>query len=119
LDALYTGLLTKKVNWALMPTPDFPQKWHENQSRVGVDSDRPQLDLVEEASVMTSPATAIKTEIRELINLQIQVFGHPAPLTSFELEDCRRRAERIKSLGRELDQVGIAAIQLEGWRRAT
>jgi hypothetical protein len=25
---------------------------------------------------MTSPATAIKTEIRKLIDLQIQVFGH-------------------------------------------
>jgi hypothetical protein len=34
------------------------------QSRVGVDSGRPKLDLFEEASVMTSPATAIKTEIR-------------------------------------------------------
>ena len=36
---------------------------------------------------MTSPATAIKTEIRELIDLQIQVFGQPAPLTAFELDD--------------------------------
>ena len=102
-----------------MPTPDFPQKSHENQSRVGVDSDRPQLNLVEEASVMTSPATAIKTEIRELIDLQIQVFGQAASLTSFELEDYRRRAEKIKSLGRELDQVGLATIQQEGRRRAT
>jgi hypothetical protein len=73
----------------------------------------------EEASVMTSPANNIKTEIRELIDLQIQVFGQPAPLTPFELEDSRRRAERIKSLGQELDQVGIAAIQQEGWRRAS
>ena len=69
-----------------MPTPDLPQKWHENQSRPGVDSDRSQLDLSEEASVMTSPAIAIKTEIRELIDLQIQVFGQPATLTPFELE---------------------------------
>lgn len=67
---------------------------------------------------MTTAANDIKTEIRELIDLQIQVFGQPAPLTPFELEDCRRRAERIKSLGKELDQVGIAAIQQEVWRRA-
>ena len=59
---------------------------------------------------MTSPATAIKTEIQELIDLQIQVFGQRAPLTPFELEDCRR-VERVKSLGRKLDQIGIAAIQ--------
>ena len=57
-----------------------------------------------------SALTAIKTEIRELIDLQIQVFGQPAPLTPLELEDCRLRVERIKSLGRELDQVSIAAV---------
>jgi hypothetical protein len=60
---------------------------------------------------MTSPATAIKTEIRELIDLQIQVFCRRAPLTVLELEDCRLRAERIKSLGRKLDQIGIAATK--------
>ena len=38
-----------------------------------IPGDRIQLDLFEEASVMTSPATAIKTEIREIIYLQIQV----------------------------------------------
>jgi hypothetical protein len=75
--------------------------------------------LFEEASVMTSPDTAIKTEIRELIDLQIQVFGQPTPLTPFELADCRRRAERIKSLGRELDQLGIAAIKPHEWRRVS
>jgi len=68
--------------------------------------------------MMTFSAIAIKTEIRELIDLQIQVFGQPAPLTSFELEDCRRRAERIKSLGQQLDQLSIAAIQQEGWRES-
>lgn len=60
---------------------------------------------------MTTPAAAIKTEISRLIDMQIQVFGRPAPLTPFELADCRRRAERIKLLGRELDQIGITAIQ--------
>jgi hypothetical protein len=62
---------------------------------------------------MTFPATAIKTEIQELIDLQIRVFGQRAPLTGFELEDYRRRAERIKSLGRKLDQIGTATIQQE------
>ena len=68
---------------------------------------------------MTTPATVIKTEIRELIDLQIQVFGQAAPLTPFELEDCRRRTERIKSLGRELDQIGIGAIQLAKWPKVS
>ena len=52
----------------------------------------------------------IKTEIRELIDLQIEVFGQPAPLTPFELEDFRRRAERINLLGQELDRVGRTTI---------
>jgi len=73
--------------------------------------DRPELDSFEEASVMTSPATAIRTEIQELIDLQIRVFGQRAPLTVVDLEDCRCRTERIKSLGRKLDQIGIVAIQ--------
>ena len=66
---------------------------------------------------MTTPAAAIKIEIRELIDLQIQVFGQRAPLTPFDLEDCSLRAGRIKSLGRELDQLSITTIQVEGWRR--
>jgi hypothetical protein len=32
--------------------------------------------------MMTTPTTAIKNEIRELIHLQIEIFGQPAPLTS-------------------------------------
>jgi len=75
--------------------------------------------LFEKASMMTTPATAIKTEIRELIDLQIQVFGQPTPLTPFELEDCRRRAEKINSLGRELDQLNMRGIQLEEWRKVS
>jgi len=66
---------------------------------------------------MTTSATAIKTEIRQLIDLQIQVFGQPSPLTPFELEECSRRTERIKSLGREPDQLSITTIQVEGWRK--
>jgi hypothetical protein len=66
---------------------------------------------------MTTPAAAIKIEIRELIDLQVQVFGQRAPLTPFELEECGRRTERIKSLGRELDQLSITTIQVEGWRK--
>ena len=67
----------------------------------------------------TNPANAIKTEIRQLIDLQIRVFGQLTPLTPFELEDCRRRAEKINSLGRELDQLGITAIQLEDRRKVS
>ena len=98
-------------------TSHFSTRMARHESRLGIDSDRPKLDLFEEASVMTSPAAAIKTEIRELIDLQIQVFGQPAPLTVVDLEDCRCRAERIESLGRKLDQLGMAATKRDDWRR--
>ena len=67
---------------------------------------------------MTTPAIAIRNEIRELIHEQIERFGQPAPLTSSELEDCHCRAER-KLLGRELDQVGRMNILEQQFRRAS
>ena len=59
---------------------------------------------------MTTPASAIKNEIRELMQLQIEMFGQPHRLTSSELIECRFRAERIKQLGQELDRIGRTAI---------
>jgi hypothetical protein len=69
--------------------------------------------------MMTTPASAIKDEIQELIHVQIEMFGKPAPLASFELEQCRRRAERIKLLGQELDRFGTAVILDERFGRAS
>jgi hypothetical protein len=66
---------------------------------------------------MPTPADDIKIEIRDLIDLQIRVFGQAASLTPLELQDCRRRAERIQALGRELDQFGVAAVRRDGWWR--
>jgi hypothetical protein len=69
--------------------------------------------------MMTTPADAIKSEIRELIDIQIQVFGQASPLTPLELRDCRRRAERIKRLGEELDEFGIATVLRERFGKAS
>ena len=68
---------------------------------------------------MTTPAIAIKNEIRELIREQIERFGQPTPLTSSELEDCHCRAERIKLLGQELDRVGLTSVLEQQFRRAS
>ena len=59
---------------------------------------------------MTTPAIGIKNEIRELIQLQIEMFGQPHALTGSELIECSYRAERIKQLGQELDRIGRAVI---------
>lgn len=69
--------------------------------------------------MMTTPATAIKNEIRQLINLHIEVFGRPSPLTPFELEECRRRAERIRLLGQELDRISLLTNTNERFREVS
>ena len=68
---------------------------------------------------MTTPAIAIRDEIRELIDEQIARFGQPAPLTSSELEDCHCQAVRIRLLSDELDRVGRMGILEREFRRAS
>ena len=60
--------------------------------------------------MMTTPATALKHEIRELFDVQVETFGQKSPLTPSELSECRYRAERIKQLGQELDRIGARVI---------
>jgi hypothetical protein len=59
---------------------------------------------------MTTPATTIKDEIRELIDIQIDAFGQPTPVTASELSECRYRSERIKLFGHELDRIRTGVI---------
>lgn len=67
---------------------------------------------------MTTLTTAIKDEIRELIDVQIETFGQPSSLTPSELSQCRYRAERIKLLGQELDCIGARIILDQRFGRA-
>ena len=69
--------------------------------------------------MMTTPATAIKNEIRQRINLHVEVFGRPLPLTPFELEECQRRSERIRLLGQELDRISLLTNTDERFREAS
>lgn len=55
--------------------------------------------------MMTTPASAIRDEVWELIDIQIETFGQPSRLTPSELAECHYRAERIKQLGQELDRI--------------
>jgi hypothetical protein len=59
---------------------------------------------------MTTPASAIRDEVWELIDIQIEAFGQPSRLTPSEISECHYRAERIKQLGQELDRVKRVAI---------
>ena len=65
-----------------------------------------------------TPATDIKDEMRELIDIQIATFGQPSPLTPSELIEYRYRAERIKLIGQELDRIGTRVILNQRFGRA-
>ena len=55
---------------------------------------------------MTTPASAIKDEVRLLIDVQIETFGQPAPLTFSQLRDFHYRSEKIGTLCQELNRIG-------------
>jgi len=66
--------------------------------------------LSAEVLMMTIPASAIREEVWELIQDQIQAFGGPSRLTPSDLSECHYRAERIRQLGQELDRISSTAI---------
>jgi hypothetical protein len=67
---------------------------------------------------MTSPADAIETEMRKLIEIQIQIFGKKSHLDDGQLEDHRFRSERIKVLGAQLDKLVAQRLVGDGFRKA-
>ena len=68
--------------------------------------------------MMTNPAFSIKLEVSQLVELQIQTLRQESALTSSELLDYRRRAEKIRTLYQELDRIGSRRVELP-WRRAS
>jgi hypothetical protein len=68
--------------------------------------------------MMTNPAFAIKLEVSQLVELQIETLRQESALTSAELLDYHMRAEKIKILYQELDQIGRRRVELP-WRRAS
>jgi len=59
---------------------------------------------------MTDPATAIKRELHELVEVQIQTLRQESPLTPSDLLDYHVRSEQITKLYEHLDE--IARIRL-------
>ena len=68
--------------------------------------------------MMTNPAFAIKLEVSQLVELQIQTLRQESALTSSELQDYHMRAEKISILYQELDRIGRRRVELP-WRRAS
>jgi hypothetical protein len=62
---------------------------------------------------MTAPASAIKDEVRLLIEVQIEIFGQDTALTSSQLREFRRRSAKINMLCQELNRIGTTRLMDE------
>jgi len=63
-----------------------------------------------EVPMMTTPASAIKDEVRLLIDIQIETFRQPTPLTNSQLREYHYRSEKLKMLCQELNRIGIRIV---------
>jgi hypothetical protein len=60
--------------------------------------------------MMTHPASAIKREVRQLVDRQIETLRQPTSLTSSDLGEYHARSKKITTLYRELDQMVRASF---------
>ena len=60
--------------------------------------------------MMTIPATAIKDEVRTLIDVQIETFGQPAPFAPSQLLEFHDRSDAIRMLCQELNRIGTRSV---------
>jgi hypothetical protein len=67
---------------------------------------------------MTTPASAIKDEVRVLIEVQIKTLGQPTPLTSSQLHEFHSRTENLKLLCQELNRMGARRVIEQELERA-
>jgi hypothetical protein len=61
--------------------------------------------------MMTDPASAIKHEVHQLVDLQIQTLRQPSFLTTSDLLDYRVRSKKLTVLYQELDQIRRASFK--------
>lgn len=54
---------------------------------------------------MTHPASTIKHEVHQLVNLQIQTLRQESPLTSSDRVGYHLRSEKITALYQEMDHM--------------
>jgi hypothetical protein len=68
--------------------------------------------------MITDPASAIKREVLQLIDLQIGTFRRDSSLNSSGLLDYKARSGRICTLYGELDRIGRTRVEFK-FRRAS
>jgi hypothetical protein len=57
--------------------------------------------------MITDTVSAIKREVLQLIDLQIETLKQKSSLDFFQLNDYQARSERIRKLYEELDRIGL------------
>ena len=60
---------------------------------------------------MTDPASAIKREVHQLVDLQIETLRQLSRLTTSDLLDYRVRSKKLTVLYQELDQIRRAIFK--------
>jgi hypothetical protein len=68
--------------------------------------------------MMTDPASTIKREVHQLVDLQIQTLRQPSCLTTSDLLDYRVRSNKLTVLYQELDRIRRASFKGQS-RRAS
>ena len=61
--------------------------------------------------MMTDPASAIKREVHQLVDLRIQTLRQPSSLNTSDLLDYRVRSKKLTVLYQELDQIRRASFK--------
>ena len=69
--------------------------------------------------MMTTPASAITDEVRLLIDIQIETFRQPTPLTNSQLREYHYRSEKLKMLCQELNRIGTSSVMERRLGRAS
>ena len=66
--------------------------------------------------MMTDPATAIRREVLQLIELQIETLRRDGRLTDCDLEQYRARSGKLSHLYQELDRIGRTRFEWQSER---
>jgi hypothetical protein len=69
-------------------------------------------------SVMTHPTSAIKHEVHQLVDLQIQTLRQESALTSSDLVGYHLRSEKITALYQEIGQMSRTCVETQLPRRS-
>ncbi len=63
--------------------------------------------------MITDPASAIKREVLQLVDLQIETLRQESSLNSSQLLNYQSRSERIRALYGELDRIGRNRVEFK------